>query len=300
MQEFTLPLNFVDNYILKAKPEYAMVYLYAYRHKDKTEFCSLSSISTALKIDINTVESAVKYWTDAGFNIFNAKVEPSEKKPEYTSKEINELFKTDKDFEFLRDTVETVLGKALTLGNCRTLAWMYKTAGLDISTIILIANYVKKINKPQVRYMERTAEKILEQGAKTYQDAEKIIAALKSDEAYRNKLKRMFGIDRALTQTEKQIFDLWHHEIKPKDDELMRAYEECVNRTKQYSANYMHGILVNWKDGKTKPKKINDVPTPKATKFNNFEPSGNIDYKKLEMEALRKQLARLKEGEKNG
>ena len=47
-----------------------------------------------------------------------------------------------------------------------------------------------------------------------------------------------------------------------------------------------------------KPKKINTVPTPKATKFNNFAPSGNIDYKKLEMEALKKQLARLKEGEK--
>lgn len=36
------------------------------------------------------------------------------------------------------------------------------------------------------------------------------------------------------------------------------------------------------------------VPTPKATKFNNFTPSGNIDYKKLEMDALKRQLERFK------
>ncbi len=300
MQEFKLPIDFVDNYILKAKPEYAVVYLYAYRHKEKQDFCKAAHISEVLGIDKQTVESAIRYWTDAGYNIFDPVVKPTVAKTEYSSKEINDLFKTDKDFEFLRDTVESILGKALTLGNCRTLAWMYKIANFDISTIILIANYVKKINKPDIKHMENTAEKLLEQGVNTYAETEQIIAGLKSDDAYRNKIKRMFGIERELTQTEKQLFDIWHNEIKPKDDELMRAFEECVNRTTKYSAKYINAILRNWKDNKTKPKKTNDVPTPKATKFNNFEPSGNIDYKKLEMEALRKQLARLKEGEKNG
>ena len=39
------------------------------------------------------------------------------------------------------------------------------------------------------------------------------------------------------------------------------------------------------------------VPTPKPTKFNNFKPSGNIDYKRLEMDALKRQLKRLKNSE---
>ena len=300
MQEFKLPVDFVDNYILKAKPEYAMVYLYAYRHKENADACKPSCISKALCIDIKTVESAVKYWTDAGYNIFNPVVKPIQRKAEYSTKEINALFKTDKDFEFLKDTVESILGMTLTLGNCRTLAWMYKIASFDISTIILIANYVKKTSKPDVKNMEITAEKILEQGVNTYAEAEKIIAELKNDDAYHNKIKRMYGIERALTKSEKQLFTTWRREIKPKDDELMRAFEECVKRTTKYSPSYIHAILVNWKDNKTNPKKINNVPTPKATKFNNFEPSGNIDYKKLELEALKKQLARLKEGEKNG
>lgn len=36
------------------------------------------------------------------------------------------------------------------------------------------------------------------------------------------------------------------------------------------------------------------IPTPKATKFSNFENHSGIDYKKLEMEALKKRMERCK------
>ncbi|MBR5517694.1 MAG: DnaD domain protein [Clostridia bacterium] len=296
MQEFTLPLDFVDNYILKAKPEYTVVYLYAYRHKDATH--SAQSIAEAIGMDKETVSKAIDYWTEAGYNIFNSVVEKAPEKPKYTVKELNELADSAPDFEFMRTTVEGILGKAMTLGNCQTLAWMYKDAKLDVSSIILIANYAKKINKPRIKYMENIVEKMVENGIKTYEESEKFIARLKRADNYHNKIKKMFGIERELTRNEKQYFNIWLEELKPKDDELMRAYEECVDRTGNYSARYINGVLKNWKNDSIKPKKVNTVPTPKATKFNNFAPSGNIDYKKLEMEALKKQLARLKEGEK--
>lgn len=298
MQDFSLPLDFVDNYILKSKPEYVMVYLYAYRHKDTAH--SAESLSTALKMDKNVVENAINYWNEAGYNIFNSVVEKIPEKPKYTIKELNELSEASPDFEFMRTTVEGILGKALTLSNYQTLAWMYKDASLDVSSIILIANYAKKANKPRIKFMENIVEKMIEEGIKTYEETEKFVAKLKRADNYHNKIKKMFGIERELTQSEKQYFNIWLNEFKPKDDELMRAYEECVDRTKGYSARYMHGILKNWNNDKAKPQKINTVPTPKATKFNNFAPSGNIDYKKLELEALKKQLARLKEGENNG
>ena len=296
MQDFTLPLDFVDNYILKAKPEYVVVYLYAYRHKDTTH--SAESISKAIKMDKETVENAINYWTEAGYNIFNAEVKKLPEKPKYTVKELNELAQIAPDFEFMRTTVESILGKAMTLGNCQTLAWMYKDAGLDVSSIILIANYAKKANKPRIKYMENIVERMVESGITTYEETEKFITKLKRADNYHNKIKKMFGIERELTTNEKMYLNIWLNELKPKDDELMRAYEECVDRTGNYSTRYINGVLKNWKNDREKLKKINTVPTPKATKFNNFAPSGNIDYKKLEMEALKKQLARLKEGEK--
>ncbi|MEE1043388.1 MAG: hypothetical protein UH854_05435, partial [Clostridia bacterium] len=62
----------------------------------------------------------------------------------------------------------------------------------------------------------------------------------------------------------------------------------------------INAILVNWKEEKKSKPKSNGIPTPKATKFNNFESKHNIDYKKLEMEALRRRISRNKEGENNG
>lgn len=296
MQDFSLPIDFVDNYILKAKPEYVMVYLYAYRHKD--ENCSADDISVGLKMNKKTVCDAIDYWTGAGYNIFKSVIKPITEKPKFSSKELNSLFKNESDFEFLRNTVETILGKALTLGSCQTLAWMYKIAGLDISTIVLIANFAKGMNKPQTKYMENIAEKMLESGVKNYADAEAMISQMQRADTYQKKIKKMYGIERNLTQSEKQTFNSWMNEIKPKDEELMRAFEECVERTGKYSARYINAILVNWKNDKSKPSKPSSVPTPKATKFNNFQSSGNVDYHKLELEALRKRISRIK-GEAN-
>lgn len=300
MQEFMLPIDFVDNYILKTKPEYAMVYLYAYRHKEDAISLGAAEIASALGMNQKLVDDAINYWTDAGYNIFNAKIEQITEKPKYSVKELNELSKNEPDFEFLRTAVETILGKALTLNNCQTLAWMYKEVGLEASTIILIANYAKKINKPRIRYIENIVEKMVEKNVKTYEDTEKLIAKMKRADSFQNKIKKMYGIERELTGSEKQLFSTWLDEIKPKDEDLMRAFEECVERTGKYSARYINAILVNWKNEKTRPQKINTVPTPKATKFNNFESSGNIDYRKLEMDAIKKRISRSKEGVKNG
>ena len=140
-------------------------------------------------MDKETVENAINYWTEAGYNIFNAEVKKLPEKPKYTVKELNELAQIAPDFEFMRTTVESILGKAMTLGNCQTLAWMYKDAGLDVSSIILIANYAKKANKPRIKYMENIVERMVESGITTYEETEKFITKLKRADNYHNKIK---------------------------------------------------------------------------------------------------------------
>lgn len=300
MQEFMLPMDFMDNYILKAKPEYAMVYLYAHRHREGNRSFESSEIAEALGIEQSLADEAVSYWIGLGFDIFRPKAEKTPVKPSYSVKELNEMSKNDTDFKFICTTVETITGKVLTLGNYSTLAYIYKEIGLSSSTIILITNYAKKVENPTIRYIEKIAHNLEENQATTYEEAEKFISEMDRSYAYQNKIKKMYGIDRNLTQKEKDTFNTWLNQIKPKDEELMRAFDECIERTGKFTARYINAILVNWKNEKSKPKKTNTIPTPKATKFNNFESSGNIDYKKLEMEAIKKRIARLKEGANNG
>ena len=73
MKDFKLPVDFMDNYILKSKPEYVMVYLYAYRHKDENGVPEQTAIAQALGMEATDVAEAVKYWCNLGFDIFTVK-----------------------------------------------------------------------------------------------------------------------------------------------------------------------------------------------------------------------------------
>ena len=53
----------------------------------------------------------------------------------------------------------------------------------------------------------------------------------------------------------------------------------------------------NYNNARTHARDKNCVPTPKSTKFNNFTPSGDIDYAELEKKAFEKQLERIRADE---
>lgn len=72
------------------------------------------------------------------------------------------------------------------------------------------------------------------------------------------------------------------------------AVKDTAPSTVQQTAHNKENINKNIKYNFKEQKSNVTVPTPKATKFNNFAPSGNIDYKKLEMDALKRQMERLK------
>ena len=51
----------------------------------------------------------------------------------------------------------------------------------------------------------------------------------------------------------------------------------------------------NYNNARTHAREKNYVvPTPKSTKFNNFTPSGDIDYAEFEKQAFKKQLERIR------
>lgn len=62
----------------------------------------------------------------------------------------------------------------------------------------------------------------------------------------------------------------------------------------QQTAHNKENINKNIKDNYINNQRNFDVPTPKATKFNNFTSGSNIDYHKLELAMLRKRMERKK------
>ena len=302
MKDLKLPMDFVDNYILKSKPEYVMVYLYTYRHKAEDKCFDYTEAASALGLSEKIVSEAAEYWTKLGFDIFTIKKFPPKcEKSKYSAGEIAKFTDTDKDLALLYEETEKIMNKPLSTNDQQTLFWIYNDLGMSSSMIILMLNYAKSIDKCKMRYIEKTAFEWSEKGITTFNDAEKYLADMERTNTYETRIKKLFGLDRNFISTEKTVISQWCNNLKPTKDELIRAYEICIERTGKFSAKYINAILVNWKEEKkSKPKTESNIPAPKATKFNNFVSKNNIDYKKLELEALRRRISRNKEGENDG
>lgn len=303
MDDFKMPMEFVDNFIFKAKPEYAMVYLYAYRHKSGGESASAEDIANALGLSKDTVSSAIEYWSGLGYDIFSKKkFPPACDKSRYSAGEICEFSKNDKDLALLYEETEKILGKPLSTNDQQTLFWIYNDLGMSTPVIILIMNYAKSQNKCRMRFIEKIAMDWSDKGITSFSDAEKHLAAIEKEATYENRIKKLFGIERNLISSEKTVIADWCNSIKPTKDELIQAYEICIERIGKFSAKYMNAVLINKKEEKKNDsaaaKPNHSVPTPKATKFSNFSQKSGIDYKKFEMDALKKRLSKNR-GESN-
>ncbi len=302
MKDLKLSIDFMDNYILKSRPEYAMVYLYAYRHKDGEQIPNAETIAMGLGMEISDVAEAIDYWCKLGFDIFTVKkFPPKPDKTKYSPRDITMLAEKDSELATLYEMTEKIMCKVLSPNNQQTLFWIYNDLGMSTAMIVLMLNYAQKVDKCNMRYIEKLAFELSEKGIYTFEAAEKYISDLERTGTYEIRLKKLFGLDRSFISTEKPIIEGWCNTLKPTKDELLRAYEICIERTGKFSAKYMNAILLNWKEEKkNKPRSTNFVPTPKSTKFNNFEPKSGVDYQKLEMDALRRKISKIKAGEING
>lgn len=303
MREVSFSTDFIDNYILKSDPYYAMVYIYAYRKKVDGLCPGAEEIASALSMDQDEVMRAEKYWIELGFDIFTeSKIPPVSEKSRYTPSEISKFVDKDLELSLLYEEVEKLMKKPLSSNDQQTIFWIYNDLGFSAPIIILIINYAKSIDKCRMRYIEKIAMEWSENGISSFSDAEKYLSNKERKMSYESKIKKMFGIDRNLTSTEKSVILSWCEDIKPTDENLLKAYDICIERTGKFSAKYINAILVNWKSETKNKSKQNVshqyVPTPKSTKFDNFTGGSGIDYEKFEMEALRKRMSKYR-GENN-
>ena len=292
MESLKLPIDFVDNYILKTSPEYALVYIYAYRHKDDGDITA-KGISKAIGIPIEEVEKAIDYWTGKGHNIFNnSKPQSVADKSRYSAGEISAFAAKDPDFAALYEIAENELKRPLSPSETQTIIWIYKDLALSAAAIMFLFNFAKLNNKYNMRFIEKTALEWAEQGIVDFEKSEAKVKELEKAIEYEKRIKKLFGIDRKLTAAEKAIISDWLFTIKPTKDQLLKAYDISIEQTGDFSARYINGILINWKNekqaGKSAKKGAN---TPKPTKFTNFTQRTGVDYKKLELQALKKRLA---------
>lgn len=281
MSDFKIPMDFMDNYIFKARPEFAMVYLYIYRlTAEGREIPAPEKIAQSLRIGKECVTAAFNYWKGKGISL-NGVIPPGFDKSGYSPAEIS----SDSEFAFICESVSAALGKILSTSDCQTLFWIYDYLGFSPSLILMMVNYAVGENKGKMRYIEKLAISWADKGLFTPEAAEKHMTDVTAYRSYERKIKTKLGVTgREFTPSEKQIIRTWEKELKPTAQELVSALEICVARTGKLSLKYINGILVKWRSPEKKPE------TQQNSKYGNFKNRSDIDYDKIEREAMRRRI----------
>lgn len=168
--------------------------------------------------------------------------------PNYTGEELAELLERGGGkYGQLVDECQRVLGRIFTGSETSKIVALCDTLGLEPEFVLLVCAYCAGKGKNSVRYAERTACLLVEEGI---DDATKLSEYIKRKERYSSieyKLRDMLGFgERAPTKREQEYFRRWIDEWGFDIDILARAYEITVKYTDRAALPYMDKILAGW------------------------------------------------------
>lgn len=168
--------------------------------------------------------------------------------PNYSGQELAELLERDGGkYSLLVDECQRALGRIFTGSETSKIVALCDTMGLEPEFVLLVCAYCAGRGKNSVRYAERTACLLVEEGV---DDAVKLSEYIKRKERYSSiefKVRDMLGFgDRAPTKKEAEFFKRWIDEWGFELEILTRAYEITVKYTDRAALPYMDKILAGW------------------------------------------------------
>ena len=171
----------------------------------------------------------------------------SERLPDYTSAEIRELLAKNNVLSSLVDACEQTLGKTFNPTEINGIVAMHDTLGLDGGFILTLLAHCAERDKRNVRYAERMACSLVEQGVNTLPALEAEFARRAKLSSAEGRLRRLFGMgERALTKKEQACFAVWTVEREYPFDLIEEAYEVTVNSTRSPGVAYTDKVLERW------------------------------------------------------
>ena len=279
---FAVPTDVVDKYIKIAGGSSLKVLLYFLRHSG--EQVTDEIISNDLSISCEDVSDALAFWKEVGLlddtggsfapasasvrspqqsvatvqtsvsaaNITKEQAEFAAVKaaalrtPEFTPAEIAGTVKSDEKVDFLFKTCETLYGRPLKHTEQNALITITEHIGLPTEVTLMLVHYCFSINKASPAFLKESAMNWMENGITDLASAEKHISMLQSRYSAENTVKSIFGINRALSQKEKDFIDLWFNVWGFSSDMIKLAYDINVNSKGKFAFPYINKILENW------------------------------------------------------
>ncbi len=269
-----LPIEFINKYMINANATYVKVYLYGLaKCYEGEEDISNAAIAEALDILETDVNKAWRYWKKVGLVHSEGKgilvfdtIEDTQKKPQSTKTEavhseeketaekpkntsMKEIAKAMDINPKMKETVgmaEQLLKKTLSAREVSALYNFMQWYSMSQEMVLLLLEYCVTIDKTSFSYIEKVAASWNEQGVTTLEAATKLLNRAVKEVKMQAKCKKMFGLDRELSQTEAGYIGRWVSELSMSEAMIRNAYERTVTNTGKISMPYMNTILKSW------------------------------------------------------
>ncbi len=305
-----LPLDFINKYMVNANATYVKVYLYGLGkcYEGETDVTN-EAIAQALDILETDVSKAWRYWKRVGLvhsegkgvlafdpipvepvkdeTVPNQKEEVKENSKTASMKEISKAMGINPKMKETVTMAEQLLKKPLSQREVTSLYTFMQEYSMTQEMVLVLLEYCATLDKTSFSYIEKVAEHWNKQGITTLREATKVLNRLTKEMNMIKKCKKTFGLDRELSQTEKNYISHWVSELSMSEAMIKNAYERTIANTGKLSMPYMNSILKSWfEKGIKTVSQIAEKETAPASKGK----GKNSGYQLDDMAALERKL----------
>ena len=234
--------------------EAALVYLYIRATRDKT----LQNAERELRIPADNLawaESLLKRLGLLDIPVQTLRYDRS-RSPNYTAEQISEFAAKDPTFALLQGEVSRRLGRVLTGEELKTLLSFRdylkmppEVVSMALTHCLQKNEYYNRVNGKQrsltMRMLEKECYDWANRGVVTLEQASAYISQDLKTQAPEGQVKRALGLDRALSDSEREYIQSWIKMGFPVDT-IKIAYDKTVMATGKLAWRYMNKILLNW------------------------------------------------------
>ncbi|MBO4283883.1 MAG: DnaD domain protein [Clostridia bacterium] len=206
-------------------------------------------------------EAALDYWREAGIltdgeTVPETVAEQPAKRPlrrpdelaPATGEETAEVIRR-RSLSGVIDEAQRLLGKVFNTTEIGIVAGLSDQLELEPAYILTLISWCHNRGKDSLRYVERTAFSLTQEGVETLSALEEYISRREAAESGIGQIRRMFGLgERALTKAEEKRFSGWLLDDRYPMDVIGIAYDLTVDATGKASSAYADKILKKWRD----------------------------------------------------
>ena len=222
---------------------------------------SATALSGILGVSAAEIGNSLAFWRGAGVlfesdSTAKTQAEPLrvQKKPvaergllSYTTTELAETVQGNAELSALINACQQTFGKIFTTAEVAIIAGLCTQLSLDGEYILLLLSHCVRMEKKSLRYAEKTALSLYDEGVTTAAALEERLRRIEMMADATGKIRAMFGMaSRSFTTKEKKMIENWICTMGYGHEVIRLAYEATVDAIGKPSIAYANTILERW------------------------------------------------------